>query len=270
MPSHISNPWNDAVSFIEMRYQTQSLATGSGFFWLKGRTFLVTNWHNLSGLHPATGATLSPTAGRPDRVIFTAFRRSSAPDQDGFFDLDVARVEVGLYDADLIGPRWVEHPRFGRTVDIGAIDITPHINGLNIQYANVLEGDADVAPSVSQDVFVVGFPFGLVAGIPIPVWKRASIATDPSYDPDTLPKVYVDTATREGMSGSIALARHILIGAYRKKDGTTANAIYAKKDQILGIYSGRLYPDLHRAQIGIVWKRHVIDEAIEAQAQAQV
>lgn len=62
---------------------------------------------------------------------------------------------------------------------------------------------------VATDVFVLGYPKGISGGGEFPIWKRASIATEPDIQLGTLPKMLVDTATREGMLGApvIAVAR---------------------------------------------------------------
>ena len=264
MQSHLSNPWNNAVAFLVMFYGGKKLSTGSCFFWkLNGRTFLVTNWHNLAGRNPLTNHLMSTTGEIPDRIEFMAFKRVSEPDTAGFFNLNYLPVKVDLYD-DLSHPKWCEHPTFGQKVDIAAIDVTQSIQELQIDHANTLENDAVLDVTVSQDIFVVGFPFGLITNAPAPIWKRGSIALDPTFDPDGLPKMLIDTATREGMSGSVVMARHIIVGRdYCKKDGTKSQVfIYAKLDLVVGIYSGRHYPHLEKAQLGIVWKRHAIEETV--------
>ena len=84
-----------------MRHAQHPLATGSCFFWrFEARTFLVTNWHNLSGRNPLTGELMSSSGATPDRVLFTVFRRVSEPDSEGFFELQVALAEVALLDAE--------------------------------------------------------------------------------------------------------------------------------------------------------------------------
>jgi hypothetical protein len=270
--SHLASPWNYAVSYLEMSYRDQVLASGSGFFWKSNdRTLLISNWHNFSGLDPQTGKALSKTGGVPDRVTFTAYRRLSEPDADGFFEMSPMRVTIPLYDNDLSGPRWLHHPKFGRRVDIAAIDISQAVTGLEIRHVNVVEGDAVLEPFASQDVFIVGYPLGLITGAPSPVWKRGTIATDPTFDPDGLPKMYVDSATRTGMSGSVVVARHIVGKSIKKKDGTETGAVlYAVRDVVLGIYSSRLGADHVQAQLGIVWKRNVIEETVNGNSVASV
>jgi len=273
MASHLSNPWNNSVTYLQTSYGAQALGNGSGFFWAHGsQIFQVSNWHIFSGRDPTNGQPLADHAGIPDRVGFTAYERTSEPDERGFYSLQVRTVVIGLYDSDLAGPRWVEHPTRGAAIDVAAINITQLVAGtqLEVRPVNELEGDAVREPFASQDVFIIGYPLGLVTGDPIPVWKRGTIATDPTFDPDGLPKVFVDTATRQGMSGSIVLARHIILGNYTKRDGTTASILYGRRDLILGIYSGRLSPHNVQAQLGIVWKRHVIDETAAGNTFAHV
>jgi hypothetical protein len=207
---------------------------------------------------------MSNMGGIPNRVKFMAYKRMSEPDALGFFEIGYIPVEVELCKSDLTDPKWLEHPMLGRKVDVAALDVTEAVSGFQIEHVNVLEGDAVLDPTASQEVFVVGFPFGLIANAPVPIWKRGSIAIDPSFDPEGLPKMLVDTATREGMSGSVVIARHIIVGDYHKKDGTRSEEVlYAKHDLVVGIYSGRHYPDYEKAQLGIVWKRSAIEQTIE-------
>ena len=76
--------------------------------------------------------------------------------------------------------------------------------------------------------------------------------------------------TREGMSGSVVVARHFIMNqTYQKKDGSTSqHVLFAKLDLVVGIYSGRHYPDLEKAQLGIVWKRSAIEETVAGQKVA--
>ena len=205
----------------------------------------------------------------PDRISFGVFRQMSEPDPTGFYVLKLEKVDMRLCD-DSDKPRWLEHPSLGQRVDVAALDVTQEVQGFQISHVNVLETDAVLDTVSSQDVFVVGFPFGLIANAPAPLWKRGTIALDPTFDADGLPKMLIDTATREGMSGSVVIARHIIVGRdYLKKDGTKSPLmIYAQCDTVIGIYSGRHYPDLERAQLGIVWKRRVIEETISGNRRA--
>jgi hypothetical protein len=270
MAAHITNTWTYAVCYMEVRRAHENVAVGSGFFWKHGqRTFLVTNWHNLAARNPrqANDGSVAP----PDRVGFAAFLRVEPPDEKGDVTLLPTAIDAPLLDGT--GQAlWQQHPTLGRRADVAAIDITDILASqpFEVGHANLLDGDADVEPRPSQDAFVVGFPLGLVTGIPIPVWKRATIATEPSYNPDGLPIVYVDAATRQGMSGAVVLARHILVGSYLRRDGSRSNTIYAQRDQVLGIYSGRVHPHHVEAQLGVVWKRSTVEETVAGGRRADL
>ena len=233
---------------------------------------LCTNWHNLSGRNPFTGQPMSSAGGIPNTIRVFLYQRVTEPDADGFFEMSYVGVDVRLCDDDWGNPKWYEHPVHGRKVDIAAIDVTDAIKGYQIAFANELESDAVLDLECSDDVFVLGFPFGQIDGAPAPVWKRGTIALDPRFDPEGLPKLLVDTATREGMSGSVVLARQTVLGRdYLKKDGSRSEPILIGfLTVVVGIYSGRHYPDLEKAQLAIVWKRHVIEELVRERVLATV
>ncbi|MES2936449.1 MAG: hypothetical protein V4864_02130 [Pseudomonadota bacterium] len=265
--SHLSNRWSYAAPFLVMRFGDIQLSTGSSFLWLRrDRTFLVTNWHNLAGRNPLTGQPMSRTGGIPDGITIHTFRQAGPEDEHGLFELEPTTVDIPLNSTVLGQAKWVEHPSLGRSVDVAAIDVTERIQGHLIEHVNVLEANAVLSAAASQDVFIIGYPFGQITGAPAPVWKRGTIALDPTFDPDGLPKMFVDTASREGMSGSVVVGRQVLINQqYKRKDGTqSAQVLLARIDTVIGIYSGRHYPDLEKAQLGVVWKRRVIEETVYA------
>ncbi|MGA9369258.1 MAG: hypothetical protein WBV35_17495 [Steroidobacteraceae bacterium] len=88
---------------------------------------------------------------------------------------------------------------------------------------------------------------------------------DPTFDVEDLPKMLIDTATRPGMSGSVVVAKHIVVASrVPQKDGTLSEMLlYAEAPTVVGIYSGRHYPDLEKAQLGIVWKRVAIEQVVQ-------
>ncbi|OJX19493.1 MAG: hypothetical protein BGO82_07125 [Devosia sp. 67-54] len=250
-----------------MMFNHTMLASGTCFFWRNGaQIYLISNWHNFAGLDPSSGKPLSAHGGIPNKLKFTALKQISDADAAGYFAMKLTTVTVDLYEGEFAESRWKVHPTHGQLVDVGAIDVTSLVrdSGLSIRAANDVEDDAVLPPFASQDVFILGFPLGLIVGSPAPVWKRGTIASDPSFDIDDLPKLVVDTATRKGMSGSVVLARHTVFGqSIPKKDGTMSEPyVWAKRDIVLGIYSGRIGSGEMDAQLGIVWRRSVIDQTV--------
>ena len=110
----------------------------------------------------------------------------------------------------------------------------------------------------------MGYPRGMSGGGHFPIWKRATIATEPDVDLDGLPRFYVDTATREGMSGSPVYAQEV---GYWLPEGETdkAKASIGKGRRFIGVYSGRLgAEDEFKAQLGIVWKESALISLVES------
>ncbi len=156
---------------IEMRFGDIALSTGSAFFWRSGtQTYLVTNWHNVTGVNPSTGQNLSATGGRPDRIIARCFGIEGPGVR---VDLRIALFA----DVDG-GPRWFEHPKHRRLVDVVIIpmDEYPEVNFHPINEAT----SAPLRMGVGQDVYILGFPFGMDDRAALPVWKRGSIGSCPS------------------------------------------------------------------------------------------
>jgi hypothetical protein len=119
---------------------------------------------------------------------------------------------------------------------------------------------------IGDDVFVLGYPRGLTGGAILPIWKRGTVATEPMFDHNQLPRFLIDTATREGMSGAPVIAR-ANSGSYRNAAGVPVLAMrahgLAPPTKFIGIYSGRIPGAIDlEAQVGIVWKARVIEEII--------
>lgn len=266
MKSYLSSPWSNAVLLVEMMFGSQQLATGTCFLWRHNdRLHLVTNWHNLAGRNHLTCDLLSPLGALPNCIRVHFWKAMSPPDEEGIYAGAVVPVVLPLVDPATKLPVWREHLGWGRAVDVAAMDITDVVANFEVAAVNELEDDALLEPHVSQDVFVVGYPFGSIAGAPVPIWKRGTLALEPTYDIDGLPKMFLDTATRPGMSGSVVLARHTIVNRRfdRKNGGSSFGRVpHAELDIVIGVYSGRHYPDHEKAQLGIVWKRTCIEQIV--------
>jgi hypothetical protein len=78
-----------------------------------------------------------------------------------------------------------------------------------------------------------------------------------------LPKLYIDSATREGMSGAPVYAQES--GFWLPKGKTLPeDGCFGKGYCFLGIYSGRVGEDSFLAQLGVVWKEEAILDIIRA------
>ena len=239
---------------------------GTGFLWEKdGKLFLVTNLHNLTGWDYTRSRALSPLGWLPEWIAarFTvAFDKS-----DTALRLRHEIIQIELFDSSA-NAEWLIHPKLGNKVDVGVVEIGDlKLDGELYNIAtNTHDGWTSFSPSVADDAYVIGFPKGMDGGKGFPVWKRASIASEPVFDIDGLPLIYVDTATREGMSGSpVLFIRRGLTMPDGAKD--FGEASLGESIAFLGVYSGRVGDDPLGVQLGMVWKSNVIDEIIEGKVR---
>ena len=75
--------------------------------------------------------------------------------------------------------------------------------------------------------------------------------------------MYIDTATREGMSGAPIYAQESGFWAPEGKK-LPEDGVFGKGHRFIGIYSGRVGNDPFFAELGIVWKEEAIQEIIAA------
>jgi trypsin-like peptidase len=238
------------------------ISSGTGFLYeSEGAHYMVTNWHNVTGRNPLTGACLSETLAVPD-VISTMFRLKDRPGYG-------RREEIPLYlDDQMRAPAWYEHPSHGSAVDVVVIPLPKAVtDAYQLFPLNAIPFDTQFKEVVADEAFVVGYPFSETTYLQLPIWKRASIASEPDVDLDQLPKLFIDTATRPGLSGSPVIMRRVGIHGM-KGDKPTGSEMIGQIQSFLGIYSGRVGADELKAQLGIVWKARVLSEIINSRCLA--
>ncbi len=238
--------------YLEAYFGQSVFAIATGFPWRSGdNNFLITNNHVVSGLNPLTKQPIDENGSVPDRLLVWMLDSSGLSSWSS--------IEVPLYD-DQGRPRWLQHPTLGPQVDVAALPMTI---GSDHRFFPLNEVDfGSFRVKISQDVFIIGFPKGITGSGRFPIWKRGSIASEPDIDIDGAPKLLIDSATREGMSGSPVIAQYT--GYYQNDPGKMSPEDWFGSDRVfLGVYSGRiLAEDEIEAQLGIVWKPKVIDEII--------
>lgn len=265
MPTITPDPISLTTHHLHLcfRETDRVLSSATGFVYERSNTpYLITNWHNVTGRNPATGECLSETLAVPD-MVSTLFRTSDQP-------ASCLREHLPLYsDSSLQKPVWYEHPKHGRSVDVVAVPLPTKLQSkYRLFPINKVEFDSQFKEKVADDAFVIGYPFSEITYLQLPVWKRASIATEPDVNLNQLPKFLVDTATRPGLSGSPVVMQRV--GIHGMKGGTlTGQEIFGTIRKFVGIYSGRLGADEAKAQLGIVWKATVIDEIIDGHSLGQ-
>jgi hypothetical protein len=249
MPAVTVDLFSASTVPLEMMFNSTALSLGTGFIWHQnGMFYLITNWHNVSGKDPNSGRALSRTGGIPNKLKIYLNKKGALGHK--------FPETFELYD-HLRQPNWFVHPSLGNQVDVVALPLSPSEEP--DWYAINQLGWFDLSVSIGQDVYILGYPFGIGPN-GYPIWKRSSIASEPEVFTSSQRYILVDTASRPGMSGSPVIRRSW--GTHMTADGgLVTNTGSATK--LIGVYSGRLHTtDPLDAQLGLVWPIFFIDEII--------
>lgn len=262
---------------LDMMRNNQKMGSGTGFVYQPegvDRKFLVTNYHIISARYPKEPHKLLPGfLGSPDEIQFSVLTRPDCQPKCGGISL-VANKEYA----------WIEHKDRVQGVDIVAIPIEFLDDAIILtqQQLNLVD---DINFEVGSDLFIIGFPYGYGAGNFFPIWKRGTVASEPLFKPEGLPRFYIDSFTKPGMSGSPVFATEIRDLIFLKDEtksnfekyqrgeisaldfikdldvDRTVKPVPTKCFQLVGIYSGRIpgHGD-QDPNIGIVWQKKLIDE----------
>lgn len=245
---------------------TAFLARKNDDFWL------ITNWHVLSGRNAETEEVMSATGATPVKVSV----RFHSPAGLGAF----AEVEIPLVDNDE-RPLWLEHPKFGRRVDVAALKVPQGTDGISqitttdgsttttrplisFYAADLASPDpAGIFVSIGERLSVVGFPIGEdVQGFPI--WTQGFVASEPDLQYRDLPCFLIDSRTRQGQSGSPVFF-YSASGQYPSAVGVTTLGLSQINSRLMGVYSGRINAE---SDIGRVWTTQAVIEVIDELTRA--
>jgi Trypsin-like peptidase domain len=247
---------------LELCFGDTVLGSATAFFakGAKGEQ-LVTNWHVVSGRHPSTLKPLHPKSALPNIL------RIYAPMNQGTGNTMVVHwrvFNVALYkDADCLQPSWLVHPTYRQGVDIAALPVERGSDTILLDAEDKQLDLDDLRLRPSMDVYIVGYPRGMVGGANFPIWKRGSIASEPEFDIDGKPMFYIDAATREGLSGAPVYAEEV---GYWAPKGATEPSQYqiGRGRAFVGVYASRIgAEDEFKAQLGMVWKASALKEILD-------
>lgn len=234
--------------YTEMMFDNTRLSTCTSFIVQWGEKFyLITNRHNLTGRDNNTDECLHPDAAIPNKIVVDFNKK-------GFLGQTI-RGEMNLFNENN-ERMWLEHPEFGGKVDIGAIDISFDANGIEY-YPYVLEDDFDIKIQPSDQLNVLGFPFGETQAAKLAIWSTGFMASDYGVDYNALPLFLIDCRARQGQSGSpVIVCRNS--GVYIDMQGNT-KIMRGSRYKLFGVYSGRINKE---SDLGYVWKTKAIEEVI--------
>lgn len=233
-----------------------SIGTGFLYFSYEHKaTFLITNYHCLAGLDLRN----TPIGSFTPNFIDVGLTMNEPTDDPKYYRRKKITLRYPLLNEDG-QPIFYHLPidAAGRIpADIAMLPISLEDQSVeekgahfNARYVSSFGFYLDHDLSLGEDCFIIGYPRGLSGDGRTPIWKRATIASEPNntYKGDLV--FLVDTATREGMSGSpVFLVRREAALSDRNKRGIDEE----KKEKLIGVYSGRIGTDELGVQLGMVW-----------------
>jgi hypothetical protein len=229
---------------------------GTAFFWKHNdASFAITNFHNLSGLNPLTLDRIGSFI--PTKIELEA--RVVANDQSP----PMVRSRLATFAIELEeGVSWKAHPTAG--TDLAAVPISVgEMLPFELQHLNDCDLENDWQPWIGDDCFICGFPEGIKGPDGTPIWKRASIATQPTLSWNDQPMLLVDTTGNPGLSGSPVIARGSGVLKQQPSEKRSGSNVIGTWYSVLGVYSGRLSKEGVESQLGRVSKAELIDEMLQ-------
>ena len=283
MPENgIRSTYSQCPFELQMYDEQGIIATGSAFFFeINNEWFLITNWHNVSGKHFLDNTAL--VNGRfPTRLVakLSSYDREDSP--KGSFG--IVPFDVSIYQND--EPLWFEHPELCSRCDVIALPLQRPASCPQFMHnaANRISG-VRIPVEPGGTVFIVGFPRSISVGFGLPLWKSGYIASEPYYDIAIggkpwlfgglrdgikLPAFFLDSQTREGMSGSPVFASYVgnwdTVDPYRWEPDEPGfyerNDVFlgSKAIEFVGCYSGRIGPEEEGAALGLCWRKDVVEK----------
>ena len=262
------------------------ISLGTAFFYeCEGETFVITNWHNVTGKHPLTGqplhCTRSPLYIRAKWPVVS----DGANHVQGakIVQFQAQRIEI----ENESGPLWFEHPKLGSACDVVAIPVQKPANWPSTVHkaANRID-ETSIPIEPGLKVIVIGFPQGMSTGPGLPVIKTGFLSSMPGFnvrlggefsdiggmkDGIEVPAILLDVHTIPGMSGSPVFGEYT--GFWNPDDLGTAeltdNSIIGSSRFFLGCYSSRVAKLEERSGLGLCHQRNAIEEICHTKYRGQ-
>lgn len=238
--------------FVSVYFNDVQLGTATGFIVNENNIlYLVTNRHVVTGRNNETGECLDTNLSIPNKL------KLWFPHQENN-NYIWSNIDILLFDENE-NKIWLEHPTYKEKVDVVVIRLGQYDQ---IQFCHNLI--SNYKPVVTENVYIIGYPFGFNVSSEngkYAIWSTGTVASDPdlnlNINGEQLPAFLVDAKTRHGQSGSPVI--------YYNKNGidSDANGIALYGGPVtheIGIYSGRINKE---SDLGYVWKWSLIKEIID-------
>jgi Trypsin-like peptidase domain len=232
--------------YIEIYRDTVRLGNATGFvIRSKTRNYLVTNYHVVTNKKPTDMTWLNPRVPvSPNRIGIVHNGKKLGEFIVKFENLITPSGDT-LYKHSTIGNEMVD------VVEVPLVD-TSDIAVYPVNYNNTTDSIV-VAPL--DRVYIPGFPLGYRSSGSLPIWKSAFIASEPDFDQENKPIVWLDDVPFPGMSGSPV---YLITKDLLYKNGSSVNIVGAPEVFFMGVFSHGT------AVYGALWKGTFLKKIFES------
>ncbi|TRX29906.1 trypsin-like peptidase domain-containing protein [Flavobacterium sp. ZT3R18] len=180
--------------YIELFNDSTFLGSATGFvIKSKTRNYLVTNYHVVTNRNPTNNEWLDPKfpiAPNKIKIVHNAnILGNYTISTENLFDKKGNKL-------------WYENKIKNEMVDVVELPLNDTIKAKIYPVNYKTSVYEQVRITTSERVFILGFPKGMKSAPFFPIWKSGLLASEPDYDQEGKPIVWVDALTYKGMSGS--------------------------------------------------------------------
>jgi len=259
----------DAISIISVplilkSYNDESLGAATGFFWrgASGKSYLVSNYHVFSGNHHITGESNRNDSAFPAKISYPRLISNQHLEERAVHTVRLCN-ESGNDQA------WKSHPiHHNHPMDIAAVEVPSVADDGSYLYAVNEEPLRECDKPLPRynpgfEMMIAGFflkdrPTGY-----FPIYIKGSVASEMDALYKGKRAFLIDALTSSGMSGSPVFAVGMEVNDPNQKFGGGFKTV----PRFVGVYSGRVIEHENNAarelQVGIVWRRELIQELIQ-------
>ena len=279
--NHVACPFQ-----IQMCDHQGGISLGTAFLYEhEDETFIITNWHNVTGKHSLTGQPLHSECSPLHILAKWPVVDDSAVHPKGTKVAHFAAQRLEIENDD--GPLWFEHPEYGSVCDAVAIPFQRPAEWPAVAHkaANKIdETPIPLEPGVK--VLIIGFPQGMSTGPGLPVFKTGFLSSMPGYDVrlggefsdiggmkhgTQVPSMLLDVHTIPGMSGSPVFGEYT--GYWNPDDLSgdrlTDSSIFGTSRIFLGCHSSRVAKLEGRSGLGLCHQKNAIEEICRTKHRGQ-
>jgi len=225
--------------YVETYFNKQILGKATAFV-IKSKTqnYLITNWHVVSNKDPNTKKWLNPKLPLVPNKIRILHNAETLGNYTIKEENLIDKNNDTLFKEFKVGKH---------IVDVVALPLKDTIPNVKIYPVDYTKSADSLVIMPTDRVFVLGFPKGISTAPVLPIWKSGLIASEPDFDQEGKPIIWIDILGYGGMSGAPV---YLITDKLKYKNGSSSNIIGGTETFFMGVFSHGKFD----ISTGALWK----------------